>query len=55
MIIKIFEISTKKMYVFPNKAEFFKFLQNVADKPVFYNKTIPQLIKCLPAHEYCQI
>ena len=55
MIIKIFKISTKEMYVFSNKMELFNFIKAKVDKPLFYNKTIPQLIEYLPTEEYCKI
>lgn len=55
MIIKIFKISTKEMYTFKNKIELFNFVKQVADVRVFYNKTIPQIIDCLPVEEYCRV
>ena len=55
MIIKIFKVSTKEMYIFSNKIELFNFIKTKVEMPIFYNKTIPQLIECLPAEEYCRI
>ena len=55
MIIKIFQVSTKQMYTFRNKMEFYNFVRQVVKYPVFYNATIAQLIKYLPQEEYCQI
>ena len=55
VIIRIFKVSTKQMFVFKNKTEFFWFVKQVVGKPIFYNETIPQLIKHLPVEEYCQI
>lgn len=55
MIIKIFKISTKELYTFNNKSELFEFVKDATDMPVFYNKTIPQIIACLPVEDYCRV
>lgn len=55
MIIKIFKVSTKEMYTFRNKRELFNFIRGVVDIPIFYNQTIPQLLKYLPKENYCKI
>jgi hypothetical protein len=54
MIIRIFKISTKEMYTFKNKMELFNFVKEAVDAPIFYNKTIPQIIACLPVEDYCR-
>lgn len=55
MIIKIFKISTKEMYTFNNKRELFDFIKKIVNMPIFYNKTISQLVEYLPVEEYCRI
>lgn len=55
MIVKIFKISTKEMYTFRNKTELYNFIRQAVKRPVFYNKTITQLIEYLPQEDYCQI
>lgn len=55
MIVKIFRVSTKEMYTFRNKIALFNFIQSVSEEPVFYNRTIAQLITYLPREEFCRI
>lgn len=55
MIIKIFKVSTKEMYTFKNKIELFNFVKNKINKPIFYNKTIQDIISYLPNEDYCRV
>lgn len=55
MVIRIFKVSTKEMYTFNNKTELYNFVKCVIGAPIFYNKTIPQIIAYLPAEDYCRV
>ena len=55
MIIKIFKVSTKEMYIFHNKMELIDYIRNVIGVPVFRNTTISQLLEYLPKENYCRI
>ena len=55
MIIKIFKVSTKEMWIFCNKDEFRRYvIQNVLCVPRV-NATIDELVKYLPVEDYCRV
>ena len=55
MIIRIFKVSTKELYTFQNKYEFYTFVKEVTNKFPGYNNSIDQLVKYLPVEDYCRV
>lgn len=55
MIIKIFKVSTKEMYTFPNKQSFYEYVRLVSGMPLMYSMTIDNLMNSLPVEDYCRV
>lgn len=55
MIIKIFKVSTKELYTFKNKFEFYTFIKEVTNRFPSYNKPIDELMQYLPVEDYCRV
>lgn len=55
MIIKIFKVSTKEMYTFPNKQSFYEYVRFVSGMPLMNNRTIDELMYYLPVEDYCRV
>ena len=55
MIIKIFKVSTKEMYTFKDKIEFYTFVKAVTNTCPSYDLSINKLMGCLPVEDYCRV
>lgn len=55
MIIKVFKISTKEMYTFKDKYEFYTFVKTITNKCPSYDLSINKLMGYLPVEDYCRV
>lgn len=55
MIIRVFKVSTKELYTFNNKYEFYVFVKEVTNTFPSYSNSIDQLVKYLPVEDYCRV
>lgn len=55
MAIRIFKVSTKEMYTFPNKQSFYEYVRLVSGMPLMNNCTIDDLMNYLPVEDYCRV
>lgn len=55
MIIKVFRVSTKELFTFKNKYEFFVFVQEVTHRFPSYSTSIDKLMKYLPVEDFCRV
>ena len=54
MVIQIFKISTKELYTFNNKEEFYIYVQQITNRFPSHNISIEKLMQYLPVEEYCR-
>ena len=55
MKIKVFKISTKEMFTFKNKLEFYYFVKSETNIHVCFNFTINTLMNYLPVENYHRV
>lgn len=55
MIIKIFKISTKELFTFKNKRDFYVFVKEVTNRFPSYSASIDKLTQYLPVEDYYRV
>ena len=55
MVIKIFQVSTKELYTFKNKYEFYIFVKDTTNRFPRYTASINELMTYLPVEDYCRV
>ena len=55
MIIKVFKVSEKAMYTFPNKETFYNYVIQISGCLIPRCTTIKDLMGYLPVEDYCRV